>query len=318
MNPHLGGAAAFVVRALVLAVAQALGSVGGHNVRPQHTGGTELGDFEEVVGADTEVELEFLGYHGGGQTGVGQLTHILVTPRQRITQLLINIGACIVQRQRIHIQHTVFGKFRSGGNQRFRRSHHVALLLALRQHFVEEVITDGTVQLRQVVALLLEVSHQQFGKFHHVSLTSREVQFHAVRTNILQQGFDIFRAQFFRLHMERERIHPLVQDIQCLGIGFLGRFHLDFLTNQPFVVVLLRSSEVRELTGKRIGGLQALQVFHTVERFHFKSFVCLPNEFLLKVRSLQVGGHLLHPLFGGNRRKVREEFFFTVCHSLFI
>ena len=49
---------------------------------------------------------------------------------------------------------------------------------------------------------------------------------------------------------------------------------------------------------------QTLQIFHPVERFHFEPFVCLPNELLLKISTFQVGCNLLHPLFGGDRRKV--------------
>ena len=103
---------------------------------------------------------------------------------------------------------------------------------------------------------------------------------------------------------------------KVIGIEYDPK-HFDFLTNKPFIVVFLGTSEIRKLAGKSICCLQTFQVLHTVERFHLKSFVCPPNELLLEIRPFQVCGNFLHPLLSGNGRKVGEEFFFTVCHSLF-
>ena len=149
-----------------------------------------------------------------------------------------------------------------------------------------------------------------------MTLTGREIEFYTLRTDIIQQSFDILRVEFFRFHMERKRIDSLIQYIQCFGICLLRTFHLNFLTNEPFVIVLFGSSQVGKFSGKRIGCFQSFKVFHPIERFYLESFVCLPNEFLLKISALEVGCHFLHPLFCRYRRKIREEFFFTVCHSL--
>ena len=148
-------------------------------------------------------------------------------------------------------------------------------------------------------------------------LAGREIQLDTFRADIFQQSFNILCVQFLGLYMEREWIYTFIQNIQRLGIGLFGAFHFDFLTHKPFIVVFLGTSEIRKLAGKGICRLQTFQVLHTVERFHLKSFVCLPNELLLEIRPFQVCGNFLHPLLSGNGRKVGEEFFFTVCHSLF-
>lgn len=96
MNLHLGCTAAFVILTLVVAVAQTLGTVRSHNISPQHTCSTEFSYFKEVVGTDTEIELNLLGYHCSRQTGINQLIHIFITPSQSITQLLENIRTRIV------------------------------------------------------------------------------------------------------------------------------------------------------------------------------------------------------------------------------
>ena len=67
----------------------ALGLVGLDYLGPQHTCSAELGNLHEVVGADTHVELDFLGYLVGGNAGLGEGTHVFVTPSQCVTQLLI-------------------------------------------------------------------------------------------------------------------------------------------------------------------------------------------------------------------------------------
>ena len=96
MNLHLGCTATLVILTLVVAVAQTLRTVRSHNISPQHTCSAEFGYFKEVVGTDTEIELNLLGYHCSRQTGINQLIHIFITPSQSITQLLENIRTCIV------------------------------------------------------------------------------------------------------------------------------------------------------------------------------------------------------------------------------
>ena len=173
-------------------------------------------------------------------------------------------------------------------------------------------------QLGEVVTLALEVSHQQVGQFHHVALADGEVQLHALGANVLQQSVQIGGIQLLGFQVEGEGVDALVQHVKSLGIGFLGIGCVNFLAHQPAVVVFLVASQVGEFAGQGIGSLQSLQVFPAVKGLYFKAFVGFPNEFLLKVRAFQVDGNFLHPRIGRDGRKVREEFFIDICHSLSI
>ena len=275
-----------------------------HDVCPQHTGSTELGDFQEVVRADTEVELDFLGSIVSRYTGFNQSVQVFVTPSEGITQFLSDVRTGIVQFESVYGDATILRESSHNFYQHLGGSDVVAHILTLGEHLAHRVVVDRTLQSSQVVTLLGEVFHEQVSQCNGSTLTSREVQFHTFGTNAFEQCFDIFRTKVLLVDIETERIHTLVQQVECLGIGFLGTFHLDVLTNIPSVVIFLGTSEVRELSRKSFGCLQAFQVFLTVERFHFKSFVGLPNQFLFKVSAFQVGCNLFHPRFGRNARKI--------------
>ncbi len=186
MNLHLGSTTAFVVLALIFTIAQAFGAVRSYNIRPQHARCTEFGYFKEVIGTDAEIEFNLLGYHCGRQTSINQLVHILITPSQSITQLLEDIRTGIVQCQCIYIEYTIFRKGSSRFNQRLGCRYHIAFFLTLSQHLVEVVIIDGTLQLRQVIILLPEISDKKFCKFHHVSLAGREIQLDTFCADVFQ------------------------------------------------------------------------------------------------------------------------------------
>ncbi len=49
---------------------------------------------------------------------------------------------------------------------------------------------------------------------------------------------------------------------------------------------------------------ELVDVLLPVEGHNLNSVACLPDQFLLKVGPLQVGGDLVHPLFGGDWRKL--------------
>ena len=294
----------------------AFGQIRIHDIGPQHTSSAELGNFQEIIGADTKIELDFFGNRCSRNASFGQLIHIFITPCQCVSQFLINISTCIVQSKRIHIDDAIFGQSSRSGNQCLGRIYQATFFLTLGQHLVQIVEVNRTMQLVQVISLLLEIFYQQIGQINNMPLASGKVQLDTFCTNTFKQHFQISGIQFLGLYMERQRINSFVQDIQGLGISFLHIVYSDFLTYQPLIVVFLVTSQIREFTRKCIRCLKSFKVFLTVERFHFKSFVCLPNEFLLKISPLKVCCYFFHPLLSGNRRKVREEFFFTVCHSL--
>ena len=204
MYSHFGSTAAFIVFAFVFAIAQTFRIIRSYDIGPQHTGCTEFCDFKEIIGTDTEIKLNLLGYQSYRQSGIGQLVHVFITPSQRIAQFLIDICTRIVECQRIYIQHAIFRKNGSSFNQGFGSSYHIAFLFTLSQHLVEIIVVDRTLQLRKVIVFLLEISDQKFRQLHHMSLAGGEVQFHTFRADVFQQSLDILRTQFFGFHVERE------------------------------------------------------------------------------------------------------------------
>ena len=175
-----------------------------HNVCPQHTGSTELSYFEEIVGADTEIEFNLPGNYSSRNSGFSQLTQIFITPGKSITQFLIDIRTGIIQCQSRYIQYTVFRQSSGCFNQGFGCCQHIALFFTFGQHLVEEVVADRTLQFRQVISFFLEISHQDFRKFHYMSLARVEVQFHTLGTDTFEQCLDVFGIELFCLHTERQ------------------------------------------------------------------------------------------------------------------
>ena len=175
-----------------------------HNVCPQHTGSTELSYFEEIVGTDTEIEFNLPGNYSSRNSGFGQLIQIFITPGKSIPQFLIDIRTGIIQCQSRYIQYTVFRQSIGCFNQGFGCCQHIALFFTFGQHLVEEIIADRTLQFRQVIFFLPEVSYQDFRKFHYMSLARVEVQLYTISADTFEQCLDVFGIEFFRLHTERQ------------------------------------------------------------------------------------------------------------------
>ena len=204
MNRHLRSTTTFSISTLIVAITQAFRMVGSYDVCPQHTCCTEFSDFKEVVGTDTEVELNFLGNCSSRDTCVCQLVHVFITPCQCIAQFLRDVSSGIVQRDCIYIQYTIERKRLDSFDQGFGSLNHIAFFFTASQHLVKEVIIDRTSQFLHIIILLLEISYQQTGQFNHMSLTSREVQFYTFSLNIIQQCFNVFRIEFLCFYVERK------------------------------------------------------------------------------------------------------------------
>ncbi len=93
-----------------------------------------------------------------------------------------------------------------------------------------------------------------------------------------------------------ERINTLVEDIERLGIGGLAVGGVDGLADIPYIAGL-GAAHVWEFA--RFGvGIQPAEVFFAIERLNFETFVCLPNEFFLKIGAFQIDRDGLQPFFG--------------------
>ena len=127
-----------------------------NNLSPQQACCTELGNLHKIVLAYTHIELNALCCKVCIDTSIRQLLQILITPSQRIAQLLNDISTCIIQcvgtyRDTAEVRIVIQGldKLRT---KRKDRSH----ILALHDHLGHRIPLDRANQFLLVVALLLE------------------------------------------------------------------------------------------------------------------------------------------------------------------
>ena len=86
MGYHLAGTIASAVGSRILAVrARAFWCVLFYDVSPQHTCGTEFGNFHEIVGSNTKVKFDFLGSQCGRNACFYQLVEVFISPCQCIS-----------------------------------------------------------------------------------------------------------------------------------------------------------------------------------------------------------------------------------------
>ena len=190
-------------------------------------------------------------------------------------------------------------------------------VLTLHEHTLDGVETDAADNLFLVVALLRVVGYHDVGQLQYVTLTGAEAHLDAVAADAIEESLYERCAHLVARDAEAEGVDALVQDVQCLGVSLLGIVSLDVLTDVPLVVVLLVATDEGEFAGQRIDGSQLVHVLLQIERLHGETFVGSPHHFLLVVSALEVNLNLVAPFLAGRGGEVREEFFFTICHSKF-
>ena len=129
-------------------------------------------------------------------------------------------------------------------------------VLALLEHVVDGVKTYTAHNLLLVVALLLEIGHQQLSQLKGMFRTGAVTYLHDVKADILQQHLDKLSTHLVAAKAEAQRVNTLVQDVECLLVCFYWVIHLDVLADVPFVRVLLVATNKREFTWQSVRGLQ--------------------------------------------------------------
>ena len=222
-----------------LASAIALWLVLLHNLSPQQACGTELSYFHEVVLAHAHIKLDALGSQVNIDTSISQLLQVLVTPSQRIAQLLNDVSTSIVEciamnhdATEVRIVLERLGQLRSEGQ-------YGRYILALEHHLLHRVPLDRAHYLLLVVALLLPVTLQNLSQLERVALTSHEVHLDTFAIDVLEQRFNSTHRHQLARHLETNGVDTLVQNVKCFGISSLGVFDHNVLTNIPLVRILL-------------------------------------------------------------------------------
>ena len=295
MNVHFGGTIAFRFVCF-------------HHHSPQHACGAEFGNFHKVVAAHAKIEFDGLGGFVNRQACIGEHIEVLCAPRQRIAEFLRARGSGVVQADGIDTHHFVGGQAPSGFNH---LSHFAGNLFgrqffAAAQHGIHRVEINAAAQSVQIVTFCFEIVGQQSDECHCFATAHIKIQFDAVGVNAVEQRSNVLFVELLFVEFETKRIDAFVQNIARLGIGCLGIFCIDVLTNQPHIVSL-DAAHKREYARSGIGGFDSLEVFGTIERHDVKSFICSPNELFVKIGSFEVGFDFSHPLFGADGGEIGQQ-----------
>ena len=285
------------------------------DLSPQHASGTELGNLHEVDAADAEVELDATGSFFCRHAGFDEFIEILASPSQGVAKLLIDVSAAVVQEVGVDVDAAELRQLGESSDECGSELQGRRCVLALLEHLRDGIEVNAALELSEVVALLGEVSDESLGQLNAVALAGAEVQFNAVGADAVEQGCKILLVALVGRHVETEAVDALVQDVESLGVSSLGIDLFDVLTDKPLVVVLLVASDVRELARQGIHRCQLIDILLTIKRLHGETFVGSPYHFLLVVSALEVYLNLVAPFLAGRGGEVREEFFFTICHS---
>ena len=165
-----------------------------NNLSPEHTSGTQLGNLHEVDAIDTKVELDVLGSQLGRNASLGELGHVLVTPSQGITKVLIAVGTGIGELVGINGHCTEQGIVSQSLDKSLCHGEQFLCVLTLHNHLLQGIEADAASQTGLVITLSLEVGHENLSQFHAATLTGAEVQFHAICQDTVEQSLNILLA----------------------------------------------------------------------------------------------------------------------------
>ena len=228
---------------LDLASAVAFNAVSLHNLGPQHTSSTELGNFHEVVGADTEVEFDAFGNGASVEAFFGQSIQISLAISQTETEFLSDVATGVVEHNGVGTKYAemrqCFGKLQQFSSvfNPFAGFH------TLGKRTLEGVEVDATFYIFQVDVVGLQIFNEQFEDVQHLLVAVSEVDFDTFEVDAFEQSCHIFGSEVFATENETQRINALVENVESFGVGGLGVFYFDVLTNQPVVVGLGTTNE---------------------------------------------------------------------------
>ena len=148
-----------------------------------------------------------------------------------------------------------------------------------------------------------------------MALTGVEIELHTFHIDTIEQLLNVFGAELVCRNAEAKAVHTLVQDVQCLGIGFLGASTFDVLAHMPGIVSGLVATYVGELARQGVHQREFVHILLAVERFHTEPLIGPPHHFLLIIGTLEVNLNLVPPFLGGRGREIRKQFFFVICHD---
>ena len=162
-----------------------------HDLSPKHTCCTEFCQFHEIYCWNAHVELDAVCHFVGGETCFGQLCHPFVTPRERVTEFLVNVCTSVAKHFAIYRENTKSLNW-SHNLEKFSSylSHVVRELLAFLECSLVRVEVDRTNKLVGST-LLFEVCYESLSKFYNVLRANDEVYLGVFGVNTFKKCVEI-------------------------------------------------------------------------------------------------------------------------------
>ena len=145
------------------------------DLRPEHTCRTHFGDLHEVIHADRPEERQTGCESIHRHTGCNARTQVLQTVGQRVGQLDVGRGACLLHvvagdRNRVELRHVLRSVFEDIGDDLHREFRRINIGVA-HHELLEDVVLDRTRQLIEGASLLqtghdVERQDRQHGAVH--------------------------------------------------------------------------------------------------------------------------------------------------------
>ncbi len=212
-----------------------LGLVLGHNLGPEHTGGTEFCKFHEEVARYAHIELDAAGHFRCVASGLGEQAHPVGSASQSISEFLIYVCTGVAEHVAVNCKHAQAAHVLDGVEQFAGHLHEFvgckSRALALR--FLEGVEVDGAFE-GLVGAVLLHISHEGFGQRQSFFQAATEVDFDLGGVNAVEQCGHCLGCGF--LHLESERSNTLGEHVECYAVGFCGCLGDNFLAHEPVII----------------------------------------------------------------------------------
>ena len=285
-----------------------LASVGLHDVGPQQTIGTQLGQFHEVVLSDGEVEAHLGCNFVDGQTFLGEFVEVLGTHGEAEGHLLDDGGTGVGKHMAVDAD---------GLEVRNLSFHHDVgqLHIGVFSH-----IPHATAQVTGQ-GIIVERTLNTWDLGHHLQQRQMifvvvKVDLHGFLVDTVQKGGNLDGSvSLVVLQLETDAVGTTAEGVEGNLVGFVDIFHGDVLPDEPFIAFGFVTTDVRELGRMLSCPRDVSQVLGTVVRSHLEAFCSAPDQLFVVIRSFEVLLDDGFPFLGAHRWKFFKEFF-VVFHIL--
>ena len=218
----------------------------------------------------------------------------MVTPSESVTELLVDISACVAEEVRVNRENSEFLHILNHFEQFNGNFLDVfGELCAMFELTLERIEIESTDKFFFGFCCF-DASNKCFGYSNSLAGAATYIHLHFLHIHTGEEGCEI---DILVRDYEVDGCDAFAQDVEGFGVGFCYIINNNFLANCP-VVVGACTTHIGELSGERIGGFKIFDVFSTIHRLYIKNFICSPNQLFVEIGTLKVCFDFSAPLFG--------------------